>query len=353
MPWTSPTYAQVYARAKADVQGALGATAAFFKVSFERGITAALAAASFLQHGHLDWMARQQDPTKCDLESLIRLHCGPIGMTQKQAVKTVLRLSGTGVDGTNVTAGWIFNRADGQRYLVTTAGTVSGGVVSFQVTAETAGQLQNCEDGTPLLQGSPIAGLNDTCVVAETIVDGSDLETIEDLLQRFLIKKRTPIRGGAPGDYVFWTLEVPGVTRAWEYPKKEGAGTTTVYAVNDKGSPISLTPTKITEIKVWLDQAGKQPTQSTANVYTATLQAQTFDIHIVPDTPEVRTAVLAEIDEVLSRTSHPGGHTISNTDIDTAISLAPGLSTHDLIFPTGDVTTPFGSMPVRGSVTWS
>jgi uncharacterized phage protein gp47/JayE len=70
-------------------------------------------------------------------------------------------------------------------------------------------------------------------VDANKLVNGSDIESIPDLRARLLERIQNPPSGGAAEDYVAWALEVPGVTRAWVYPKEMGAGTVTVRFVRD------------------------------------------------------------------------------------------------------------------------
>jgi uncharacterized phage protein gp47/JayE len=343
------------ARTKADLQGALESSAALWKLSFERAVANAMAGLSHLMHGHLDNIAKQIDPTKADEDILVSVHATPYGVNRKQAVPAQLRLSATGANGTPVATNRVFTRADGQRYTVDAPGaTVSGGSVTFTVTAQVPGQLGNSPNSTPLQQGSPIAGLNDDATVVATLVDGADLESPEDLLPRVLDRRRSPPKGGAPGDYRGWMLEVAGVTRAWEYPRLEGAGTVTLYGVNDNSGvdPITLSPSKLTEAATYLDQPGRQPTQATAFVRTPTLQPIPMTIRISPDTPENRAAALLELDEVYRRNSHPGGMTVLWSELNEALSISPGEVDHTLINPPGDVSVNFGQIAVRGAVTW-
>lgn len=317
-------------------------------------MAAAVTGASHLMHGHLDWIAAQFDPSKADVDQLERVHAAPIGMTRKQAVKANLRITDSGANGTVVSPGQVYTRADGVRYTVDAPGaTVSGGGITLFVTAEIADDNSNCPFGTVLKLGTPVVGMTDNAQVAATTVDGSDIESQEDFLQRYLDRRRTPPRGGAPGDYRTWMLEVPGVTRAWEYPRKAGAGTVTIYGVNGNGSPtIALSPSKLTEASTYLDQPGRQP--STVDVYslTPTLQAVDMTITIKPNTVEVQNAVIVELDETFKRVGNPGGMTLLWSELNEAISIAPGETDHVLVAPAANLSVPFGSMPVRGTITW-
>lgn len=354
MAFSRPTLQQIAARVKTDIQGALGGTAAFFRRSAERAIAGALAGTSHQLHGHLAWVARQLDPRTADEDILESVHGEPYGVYRKDAVAAQLTVSAPGSNGVLVPADTVWLRSDGVRYTTDDAVTVASGVAVLALTAEVADDAGNCEDGTELEIESPIVGLDGTATVTATTTEGTDRETADDYLVRVLERRQTPPRGGAPGDYVDWVLEVAGVTRAWEYPRQEGAGTVTVYAVNDADDPITLSGGKITEIEEHLEQPGYAPSTVAVYVYTPTLQEIPTDIELTPDDTDVRAAVQAELAALYTRVGTPGGVTIELSQISEAISIAAGEVSHVLNAPLADVVIPFGSLPVvDSSPTWS
>lgn len=358
MPFSRPTLQQIAARVKTDIQGALRGTAAFFRRSAERAIAGALAGASHQLHGHMAWIARQLDPRTADEDILESVHGEPYGVYRKDAVAAQLMAEAPGTNGVLVPAGTVWSRSDGARYMTDAAVTVASGIAVLSLTAETAGDAANCADGTELDIESPIVGLEGTAMVAATVKDGSDRETPDDYLVRVLERRQTPPRGGAPGDYVDWVLEVPGVTRAWEFPQHEGAGTVTVYAVNDADDPITLSAAKIAEIEDYLDEPGRQPSTVDVYVFTPTLQEVQTEIVLTvesgADVGTVQAAVQAELAALYDRIGTPGGMTIPLSQIHEAISLAVGEESHILIVPSADVAVPFGSLPVVDSTpVWS
>lgn len=355
MPFNRPTLPQIAARVKVDIATALDSTAAFFRRSFERGVQMAMSGVSHHLHGHLAWIARQLDPTSADPDMVEKIHGNPWGITKIAAVQSVHTISATGTNGTIVTTSAAYIRSDGVRFAVTLGGTVSGGTVSLEITADDAGDSGNMDVGEIVTIESPIAGLATTATVTERLVDGSDEETDEDYLDRVLQRRRTPPRGGAEGDYVAWLLEVPGIARAWEYPRREGAGTVTCYVLDedtDTGAPIAVTAAKLTECTEHLNTPGRQPTTADVYVYTPTLYPINYTISIKPNTAAVQAAITTELQAMTRRVASPDGVTVLLSTINEAISLAPGETDHVTALPAANVVVPFGSHPTVGSITF-
>ena len=352
MPYSRPTLAQIYARVKTDIGGALDSYAAFFRRSFERGVGGALSAVSHQLHGHLAWIALQIDPRTADPDIFESAHASPRGITKRAAVAAKLTITATGTTGTPVPAGTGYVRADGELYTTDALGTVTGGIITLAITAVVAGAAANCDDGDELTLSSPIAGLSTNALVASTVTDGSDIESDDELLARYLQRLQTPPRGGAPGDYVAWALEVPGVTRAWEYPRREGAGTVSIYVVNDALDPPTVGAGTIAEVAAYMDSAGRQPVTARAPVYTPTIYPLNMTINIAPNTPAVRAAITASLDATLFVVANPGGMTVLVSVLDESISITPGETDHLLVSPVADVVIPFGSLVRVGTITW-
>jgi uncharacterized phage protein gp47/JayE len=75
-------------------------------------------------------------------------------------------------------------------------------------------------------------------------------------------------------------------------------------------------------------------------------------IQIKPNTVDVQNAIIVELDEAIKRSGHPGGMTLLLSELNEAISIAPGETDHVTVIPAANVTVPFGSIPVRGAITW-
>ncbi|MBI4800443.1 MAG: baseplate J/gp47 family protein, partial [Desulfarculus sp.] len=65
------------------------------------------------------------------------------------------------------------------------------------------------------------------------LTGGADQEADAALLARLLYRIQTPPQGGAGSDYIRWALEVPGVTRAYVYPRRLGAGSVGLTVLMD------------------------------------------------------------------------------------------------------------------------
>ena len=65
------------------------------------------------------------------------------------------------------------------------------------------------------------------------LAGGTDPETDDELRARVLLRIRKPPMGGDADDYVFWAMQVPGVTRAWCSPQEMGPGSVTLRFMMD------------------------------------------------------------------------------------------------------------------------
>lgn len=354
MPFSRSTLTQIAARVKTDVQGALEGTAAFFRRSFERGMTAGMTGVSHELHGHLDWNAKQMDPAQADFDTLQTIHGTPRGVYLKDPVAAQFTATDSGTNGTIVPQGTVYQRSDDVRYTVDEDATVALGVVTLSFTAETADAASNVDVDTVLLISAPIAGLTGEATFLAETTTGTDTETQADYLARVLQRMQEPPKGGAEGDFERWALEGSTATRAWEYPRREGAGTVTLYAVDDNADPITLDAPALAVISDYCDQPGRQPVTMDLLVYTPTLQDVPLEINISPDTADVRAAIILQLKATFSTVGNPGGMTLKLSKLNEAISIATGEDDHELVLPAANVVLPFGSMPVfdEDAIVW-
>jgi len=73
---------------------------------------------------------------------------------------------------------------------------------------------------------------------------------------------------------------------------------------------------------------------------------------LIPNAPEVRDAVHAEIQDLIRRERAPGG-TIYLSTIWEAVAVATGERAHRILAPTNDVTHAAGEIAVLGTVTFA
>ena len=179
---------------------------------------------------------------------------------------------------------------------------------------------------------------------------GADEETQEELAARVENRAQNPPRGGGIGDYVSWALEVPGVGQAFEVVGLSGAGTITVFIVRaDIDSPLP-DAVLLAETQEHLDE--EAPLGTTVFVLAPTLRPLEPVISITPFTPEVEASITASLTDVIARRAVPG-EVFRRSHLTEAISLAIGEFDHDLINPSGDVTTTSTQLLVLGTPIYS
>ncbi len=355
MAFDRPTIATIRDRVRADIESRLAGSDAFLRRSFEGVLARVLAGVSHGLHGHIVWVSRQLFPDTADIEGLKRW-CGIWGIFQSAAVKAAGPCVFTGTNGIDITSDTEVQRSDGEIFTTDALVTIAAGVAEAAVTASTAGADSNTEDGTALALSAPIAGIDSDLTAGDgagtEISGGSDIESPAALLVRLLNRIQNPPKGGGPGDYVTWALEVAGVTRAWEYRNQFGVGTIALLFVRDDDASIFPDGAEVTTVKdhvltVCPVQVG------TERLYVQAPTDNPMDptIGLSPNTTAVQDAVEAELEDLLARESEPGG-TLLLTHINEAISLAAGEEDHEVVFPVADVTNTWGQLTTIGTITW-
>lgn len=346
--FSRPTLTELVARTRADMLARLTPDE-LLRRSDSEVLARVLAGASHELHGYLDWISNQVIYDTADDELLLRW-ASIWGIEQKPAEFAVGEWLATGAAGTVIPQDTTLRRADGVEYSVSADTTLAGGATAVPIKASEAGASGNALAGVALALLSPIAGVQSTGVVGPAgLVNGSDIESADELRTRFLARIRKPPSGGAESDYVAWALEVPGVTRAWVFPLEMGAGTVTVRFVRD--NDVSLIPdaAEVAAVQAHID--GLRPV--TAELYVVAPMAAPIDfqIDLTPATVAVKAAVEAELRDLLRREAAPG-QTILVSHIREAISIAAGEVDHVLVYPAANVTNSVGSMSTFGSITW-
>lgn len=183
------------------------------------------------------WGVNQYFPDAADEENLVRF-ASSRGITQVPASSAIGTISLTGTPAAQLPAGSIVQVADGNQYVTAAIATIGGGgTVAVTATAVSAGVIGNQPNNMPgTLQAAP-AGL-DANVVLTQMSGGAPAESLASLLVKVLDRLRNPPAGGNQFDYPRWAREVPGVTAAYLYPRRRGAGTMDI-AILSNGAPPS------------------------------------------------------------------------------------------------------------------
>lgn len=180
---------------------------------------------------------------------------------------------------------------------------------------------------------------------------GADRESDDDLRSRLLYRLQNPPRGGTASDYVAWAQEVPGVTRAWCFPKELGLGTVVVRFMTD-GLTEDGIPTGAMVEKVQSTIELEAPVTAAVTVLAPTALPVDVEIaDLMPDTPAIRAQIEAELRSLLYRECVPG-KVFYVSHLRQAISDATGEEDHKVISPTEDIICPADKVLTLGTVTY-
>lgn len=351
MAVTAPELAAIIARIKADVRAETGVDP--LRRSIEYALIRALGGQSRGQYGYLKRLDDQAYADTADETGFWRL-AARRGIFQKAAAPWTGVVQFTGVDTTLIPSGTELARSDGWLYETAEDGTISGGLVDVATSAKAdyEGAEGSNDDGQALQLSTPIVGVLNECTVQSTTIDGSDVETQDDGLVRYLQDVRNPTSdGGGTGDYVRWALEVPGVTRAWEYSLS--AGEVSVAFVRDgDGSGAAILPDAGERTAVQEYVQALAPITVTVSVITLTALTVNVTLSaLTPNTSPVQAAIETELEDFIARDGAPGG-TVDLSRLNEAISSAAGETSHALSIPAADVVASATQVPILGTVTF-
>ncbi|GJE54587.1 baseplate J/gp47 family protein [Methylobacterium thuringiense] len=297
-------------------------------------------------------------------------HAIEFGLAQKPAAPAAGTITIVTSGPSTIAKGATFVRSDGALFLAAIAYTTIGTeTFSIPVSAAVAGLAGNTAADADLDPGDNTSGaIESAVVVSPGLTGGADPEDIDTSLRaRVLFRKRNPIHGGAPADYVTWASEVPGVTRVFVARRPAGRGTVAVYPMMDDDRPNGI-PLDADIARIADHVALYAP--SDAEVFV--LAATPFPINvaaqdILPATGAVKAAAQQEIADMIARRGRVSGTdeghpslpflttplTMSASWFDQAISEAEGEERHIMLAPLSDVVVPNGCIPVLGTVTFA
>lgn len=353
MPFPRPILEDIIARTEQELATRLG-IGALLRRSILGALARALAGASHLLHGHLDWIARQVFPDTAEAEHLARW-ASVWGVVRKPASAWGGVVRFTGTNGSTVPSGTLLQRDDGEEYQTTADATIAGGLADAKVAALEVGAGPNVPAGASLSLTSPVPGVQPTATVqAAELSDGADVETDDELRERVLERIQAPPHGGAAWDYTAWALEVPGVTRAWAFPLHLGPGTVGVTLATDGalGGPIPDAG-KVAEVQAYIDE--RRPVTAAVTVYEPVERAITAQVALNPDSLALRAAVEDSLRDLIRREAVPGG-TLYVSHVREAISTTPGEFDHALELLDGeapaDLELDASELGTLGEVAW-
>ncbi|HZJ62514.1 MAG TPA: baseplate J/gp47 family protein [Kofleriaceae bacterium] len=305
-------------------------------------------------HGFLEWLSRQLFADSAERAYLLRI-AALYGISPVPAAYATGNVTATGVDGSSILAGTILRLDAAISYRVVTGQVIASGTATLPVIAVLAGDAANLVAGATVSFESPIVGVTATATVAGgAITGGVDEEGTEEVRDRLLLRLREPPEGGADQDYEGWALAVAGVTRAWVFGNELGLGTVVVRFVRDLESPIFPDAGEVANVQAALDE--QRPITAEVTAIAPTDLPVAFTIAITPDNADTRTAVTAELTDLLFRVAEPGDGlgrgTVLRSAILTAVGIAEGVTDYTVTVPAGNVVPAIGELATRGAITW-
>lgn len=358
MPYSRPTLADLVRASETELDTRLPGADARLPASNLNVMARMQAGGLHGLYGFQAWIADQVICDSAESEILDR-HAGIWGVARRPAARAQGAALFTGADGAVIPAGTLVQRGDGAQYATTVEAVLAAGGTTAAVRALVPGVAGNLAAGGKLRMVSSIAGVRGDAVAGpDGLSAGADAEADGSLLTRLLERIQAPPHGGAGADYARWAKTVPGVTRAWVYPRELGAGTVTLRFVMD-GKPDSIIPTEeeVAAVQARIengsadDAADARPVTAEVFVVAPTPKPLMLKVALVPGTAATKAAVEDEVRALLAREAVPGG-IILRSHLDEAIATAAGETDHTLVEPVGNVAHDTGEIAVFGGIEW-
>lgn len=346
MAFERPTLRELISQMQSDAEREAGSRQ--LRQSNLRVLPKVFAYACHALYSFISWVTKQLFADTCEASYLER-QASIQGIYRQAATAAEGTLTVTVAAGAGIPEGTVFLAEDGQTQFVTLEETKVG-ATTVAVRCATLGASGNRDAGQTYTLVSPLVGVQAEALGSE-MVGGADAESDESLRSRLLYRLRNPPRGGTATDYVAWALEVPGVTRAWCFPKELGIGTVTVRfatdGLTDDGIPTAGMVERVADYI-----AEMAPVTAATTVVAPVAQIVNFTIKgLSPDTETVRMQVEAELRDLIRRECVPG-KALLLSHIQQVVASASGEDDHKIVQPTADVMCASNAILVYGEVTY-
>ena len=346
MAFDRPSLRELISQMQADAEREAGATQ--LRQSNLRVLPKVFAFGVHGLYAYIDWVVKQLFPDSSE-KSFLERQASIQGIYRRDATAATGTLTVTRTDGATIPVGTVFLAADGEtRFATTEEPEVDESEVPVQ--CMTTGTAGNREAGETYTLASPLSGVSTEATGSE-MAGGTEAESDDSLRERLIYRLQNPPRGGTATDYVAWAMEVPGVTRAWCFPKELGIGTVTVRFATD-GLTENGVPTEgmVSIVSDYI--AENAPVTAATTVVAPVAKTVNFVIEdLYPDTPSVRAQIEAELKSLFIREAEPG-KALLISHVRQAISSAAGEEDFELVSPTEDIGADVDELLVVGSVTY-
>lgn len=203
----------------------------------------------------------------------------------------------SGVNGSNIPAGTIVSRTDGEQFETLTDGTISGGVSLLRARSLTAGDAGNTTGTTVLSLVTPTPGVSsDVIVESPGMLGGAPAEMDEPYRERILFDMRSPAMGGSEADYIRWARAIPGIGAVSVFANDEYNGLCTVAVVCASNDPANPVPSQSTLDSVSDSiQQNYRPVTAVVDILPVTAVAIGLTYRITPFTPALADSVREQL----------------------------------------------------------
>ena len=216
------------------------------------------------------------------------------GIYRKDGEKATGAIRVTGSDNAYITNGTIVTCGD-LEYIVLNDIVLPNDNIIYVEALET-GYKYNLPAGAIFELKEPQYGI-ETLVNEAAFENGVDIETDEELRERFKYIIQNPRTSGNINNYKEWALECDGVGRVKVYPLWNGNGTVKVLIIGNDNLPCSTDT--INEVKAHIEE--ERPIGATVTVETPELLELTFDIKIKLDSAYSLDSANEEIENSLKK----------------------------------------------------
>lgn len=249
---TLPTAAEIKDRIVSDINSEINQTVPSLLKAFIRVLAGAIAGLFLLVYQAILWVYRQIFPDTAD-DAAIALLGALVNVLRLPAEFALLQADVTGVETYVLQTGVLYRGSNDIVYKVTTGGTITGGVVTAQLRAQTAGEIGNLPNGSILNIVQPNSNLSGTATVTATVESGDDQETLDAYRSRVSAEYKKRRTGGAPADYESWGLETPNFDWISPLDDPDTAGDVIIYGRVDNQPDGIPTGSQLIELSTFLN----------------------------------------------------------------------------------------------------
>jgi uncharacterized phage protein gp47/JayE len=363
MPWSRPTLTQLRQLARTMFAARLKCADATLRRSNIAISSDVLAGMTNGEYGYLDYLIRQNFTDTAEGEYLLRKGA-MFKMYPTAAIQAAGQAILTGTDSGEIPdQAILFQDANLNIYMTQGAATIAGGTATVPIEAVAGGAAQNLATGAPLNLLVALANVNAAATVAAPgLTGGADEEDIEAFRARVLARQAEPPQGGDAFDYIGWAKTVPGVTRAWLYPRNRGGGTIDVTFVMDGRESIIPLDADVAVVQAAIDAV--RPVTDDCVVFAPVGSPVNFAISGIADA-NIQAAITASVEDMFTADAVPGGAYDPNTQstlvgglsyqdqIDPAVAAGAAGVPFDLTAPVADIAGVKGNLLVPGSFTFT